>query len=165
MDYWRGKPITIGGQGFIVNYELAALRTGVVQATESHKKRKPLIIPKAMGTSFYEYAAGCFSGDSLLSMIVTLSPAPSCGWETWFSCTYGEDLNKLHCPVVPQAKRQLQRVVSSTGTVASKSAEQLARTPATGPASKFLKKRTIQARHDAAEHLLFNQLQLLLGKQ
>ena len=124
-----------------------------------------MCIPKAMGTSFYEYAAGCFSGDSLLSMIVTLSPAPSCGWETWFSCTYGEDLNKLHCPVVPQAKRQLQRVVSSTGTVASKSAEQLARTPATGPASKFLKKRAIQARHDATEHLLFNQLQLLLGKQ
>jgi hypothetical protein len=80
MDYWRGKPITIGGQGFIVNYELSALRTGVVQATERHKQRKPLIVSKAMGTSFFEYTSGCFSGSSLLSMIVTLSPAPSCGW-------------------------------------------------------------------------------------
>ena len=163
MDYWRGKPITVGGQGFIVNYELSQLRTGVVQATEQHKKRKPLVIPKAMGTSFYEYAAGCFVGSNLLSMIVTLSPAPSCGWETWFSCTYGEDLNKLRCPVVPQISRQLDRVVAVSGSVAAKSADALSTTPQTGPASKYLKKRTIQARHDAVEHMLNCELQAMLG--
>jgi len=162
MDYWRGKPITVGGQGFIVNYELSALRTGVVQATEQHKKHKPLVIPKAMGTSFYEYAAGCFSGSNLLSMIVTLSPAPSCGWETWFSCTYGEDLNKLRCPVVPQVSKQLDRVVATSGASAAKSADALSATPHIGPASKYLKKRTIQARHDATEHRLYSQLHAVM---
>merc|ERR1719498_1878863 len=112
MDYLAGAPITVGGQGFIVNCELSGLRTAIVQATEQHKKRKPLCIPKAAGTSFIEYASGCFSGTALLAMIVTLSPAPTCGWETWFSCTYGEDLNKLRAPVVPQKSKPFDKVIS-----------------------------------------------------
>merc|ERR1712050_93946 len=129
-DYWRGAEITVGGQGFIVNYELSGLRTAVVQATAQHRKRKPLVIPKSLGTSFTEYASGCFSGSALLAMIVTLSPAPSCGWETWFSCTYGEDLSKLRAPVVPQKPKPLAKVYEETVKAAAKSAADLAKTPA-----------------------------------
>jgi len=42
-------------------------------------RRKPLVIAKQIGTSFIEFASGCFSGGALLGMIVTLSPAPACG--------------------------------------------------------------------------------------
>ena len=49
-------------------------------------------------------------------MIVTLSPARSCGWETWFSCTYGQDLQKLRCPVQPQASKDLARLISAKET-------------------------------------------------
>merc|ERR1712087_973888 len=118
MDYFRGAPVTVGGQGFIVNFELSGLRTAVVQATEQHRKRKPLVIPKGLGTSFVEYASRCFSGTALLAMIVTLSPAPSCGWETWFSCTYGEDLRKLRAPVVPQRPRPIEKVLEEAADAA-----------------------------------------------
>jgi hypothetical protein len=158
MDYWRGAPITVGGQGFIVNFELSGLRTAVVQATEQHKKRKPLVNPKQIGTSFIEYASGCFSGIALLAMIVTLSPAPGCGWETWFSCTYGEDLKKLRAPVVPQRWKPLDKVIEVLEKAATKSAEDLAKTPAAGPSAKYLPKRTVQARHDAREFELFTKL-------
>ncbi len=70
------------------------LRTAVVQATEQHCKGLPLVHAKVAGTEFIEYTKGCFDGSALLSMVVTLSPARSCGWETWFSCTYGEDLQR-----------------------------------------------------------------------
>ena len=136
MAYFQGQEITVGGQGFIVNYKLSGLRSAVVLATEQHRKRrpvltprpvwparaaqaadrprlvgargslrrdlalrgasgepagrslsqlvfrhrrKPLVIAKQVGTSFIEFASGCFSGSALLGMIVTLSPAPACG--------------------------------------------------------------------------------------
>lgn len=164
MDYMAGKPITVGGQGFIVNFELFGLRSAVVAATEQHKKRKPLTIPKSVGTSFIEYACGCFSGSALLGMIVTLSSAPSCGWETWFSCTYGEDLSKLRAPVVPQQPQPIVKALAAMEAAAAKSAETLAKAPTSGPAAKYLGKRTVQARHDAREVELIKRLAAQLPK-
>jgi hypothetical protein len=113
-DAEDGNEPSIASQGMIINFELSQLRTAVVQATEQHQKGLPLINPKAAGTEFIEYTKGCFDGSSLLSMIVTLSPARSCGWETWFSCTYGEDLQKLRCPVQPQKARSLSKLIVET---------------------------------------------------
>ena len=39
--------------------------------------------------------SACFNGNAVLSMVTCMSPAPQNGWETWFACTHGEDLNKL----------------------------------------------------------------------
>ncbi|KAK3285403.1 hypothetical protein CYMTET_6992 [Cymbomonas tetramitiformis] len=164
MDYWRGAEVSVGGQGVIVNFELSALRTAVVQATAQHRKRKPLVNAKSLGTSFVEYASGCFSGSSLLAMIVTLSPAPSCGWETWFSCTYGEDLSQLRAPVRPQKPRLIQKVVAIAADTATKSAADLKKTPTSGPAAKYLQKRSVQARHDKQEADLFSSLLGMVGE-
>ena len=49
------------------------------EPARARHRRKPLTIAKQIGTSFIEFASGCFSGSALLGMIVTLSPAPSCG--------------------------------------------------------------------------------------
>jgi hypothetical protein len=46
MAYFQGHEITVGGQGFIVNYELSGLRSAVVLATEQHRKRKPMLNPR-----------------------------------------------------------------------------------------------------------------------
>lgn len=83
----RGAEPTIGDTGVLINYELSQLRTAVVQASEQHMRGAPLLNAKGATTAFVEYAKGCFDGSALLSMIVTLSPARGCGWETWFSCT------------------------------------------------------------------------------
>lgn len=158
MDYWRGKEPTVGGQGTIVNYELSALRTAVVQATEQHRMGRKMRVTKQLGTSFVEYASGCFSGSALLAMIVTLSPAPSCGWETWFSCTYGDDLRKLRAPVIPQRGLSFDKVLAAARDAAKKSADALGKTPSVGPAAKYLPRRTVQERHDAREAALFARL-------
>ena len=126
IDFEKGEEPSIAGQGMIINYELSQLRTAVVQATEQHHKGLPLVNAKAAGTEFIEcaasrttaargltngkglatrptlrtracrYAKGCFDGSALLSMIVTLSPARSCGWETWFSCTCAPPARRPH---------------------------------------------------------------------
>lgn len=158
MDYWRGVPVSVGGQGVIVNFELSGLRTAVVQAAEQHRARRKLINPKSMGTSFIEFASGCFDGSSLLAMIVTLSPAPSCGWETWFSCKYGEDLAKLRAPVQAQRARPLDKVVDEAQKAVEKSRAELEKTPATGPASKYKFKREVTARHDQNEAEMWARL-------
>eukprot|EP00392_Amoebophrya_sp_AT5.2_P009212 g9240.t1 len=186
MAYWRGAEITVGGQGFIVNYELSGLRTAVVQASEQHRKGKKLVIPKGLGTSFIEYTSGCFTGSNLLAMIVTLSPAPSCGWETWFSCSYGADLRKLRCPVKPvqpccwarapgrrktltgaggggegtSTEGVLEKFVKELQKKASAAQAELEQTTARGGAGakKYLLKRTINARHCAREAALWGRL-------
>ena len=82
-------------------------------------------------------------------------------WETWFSCTYGEDLNKLRAPVVPQRQAPIANVLAAARAAAAKSAAELAKTPSSGPAAKYLPKRTVQARHYAREVELFAQLEAM----
>ena len=158
MDYFRGKEPTVGGQGTIVNFELSALRSAVVMATSRHRQGKPVKPPSQCSTAFVDYTMGCFNGKALLSMLVTLSPAPSCGWETWFSCQYGTDLSKLHAPVSPQKPRPIQKVAREAKTAAEKCLKALNSTPVTGPAAKYRKRRIIMARHTERESALYAQL-------
>lgn len=145
-DHEDGGEPTIAGQGMVINYELSQLRTAVVQATECHQKGLPLINAKAAGTEFVEYTKGCFDCSALLSMIVTLSPARGCGWETWFSCTYGEDLQKLRCPVQPQRPKDLTKSITAAEAAVQRARDELASENALN--AKFTKRRTCQLRHD-----------------
>ncbi|CAD7930257.1 unnamed protein product [Amoebophrya sp. A25] len=154
--------IATGGQGFIVNYELFGLRDCVVQAAEAHRKKRKLAIPKAnTGTSFQEYTSACFTGSMLLTMIVNLSPALSCGWKTWFSCTYGED---LCCPVKPQSVHlDLGKLLKELIYQAEKSAHEVAKTPTSGPGNKYMARRVIKVRHDTREVELWQKLEAFVS--
>ena len=82
MAYYNGDYSNLEGcQGTVVNYDLSCLRTAIVQATDAYKKNGKFNPPKQMATSFVMYASGCLSGKNHLSVIVTMSAAPSCGWE------------------------------------------------------------------------------------
>ena len=105
------------------------------------------------------------NGRARLGMVVTLSSSPQNGWETWFSCTYGEDLSKLRAPVTPRPARNLAKAVFAAAATAAKSAAELEKTPRSGPASKYLPRRTAQARHDARELELWGQLQAMAPKE
>jgi hypothetical protein len=155
-DYDHGIEPTIAGQGMVINYELSQLRTAVVQASDQHQKGLPVIHSKAAGTEFIEYTRGCFDGSACLSMIVTLSPARSCGWETWFSCTYGEDLQKLRCPVQPRKAKDLAKLIAATEATILKLEHELAST--TSVNAKYRLRRQCQLRH---ETLVLEQLQAL----
>merc|ERR550514_1830804 len=41
----------------------------------------------------------CLVGQCWMNAVVRLSQSPQNGWETWFSCTYGEGLAKLQAPL------------------------------------------------------------------
>ena len=158
----KGEP-SLASQGMIINYELSELRTAVVQASEAHQKGLPLLNARTTGSSlamavgstdFIAYTKGCFDGSALLSMIVTLSPAKRCGWETHFSCTYGEDLTKLRCPVQPQSSKDLARLISAKQAAIAKLAAELDTTTdceKTAAESKYRTKRAAQLRHHMRE--------------
>ena len=82
------------------------------------------------------------TGYAKLAMVVCLSPAPQNGWETWFACTYGEDLNKLRCPVVLPRGAPLETLQAQTAKALRDAEDALAKTPPSGaPSSKFYPKR------------------------
>jgi len=96
---WRGEPISALEEGMLINYTLFELCREVKLATELHKQRKPYRAPRQNCTNLIPYLGRCMDGRALLAMIVCLSQAPQCGWETWFSLNYGTDLSKLCTPV------------------------------------------------------------------
>jgi len=145
----RGGEPSISDQGVLINYELSQLRTAVVQASAQHQKGLPLLNPKGRSTAFVEYAKGCFDGSALLSMIVTLSPARGCGWETWFSCTYGADLQSLRCPVVPQRARSLAKLIAASERGSQRIALELEAANSKGADNKYVARRAVLARHEA----------------
>ena len=103
MAYWKATTgrgeITAQEEGIIINYELFEFCREVKLATLLHKKRKPYNAPKQNSTQLTKYLGRCLDGRASLSMIVCLSQAPQCGWETWFSLQYGKDLASLQAPV------------------------------------------------------------------
>merc|ERR1712217_595638 len=79
--------------------ELSAIKSEIAKATEQNQKKKKYQNNCFPGTALTRYIGRCLVGQSWLSAIVCLSQSPQNGWETWFSCEYGEGLSKLQAPV------------------------------------------------------------------
>jgi hypothetical protein len=167
MSYWR-DPASVRpcAQAAIINLELAALRSAIVQATEAHAKGRKVAAPTQLGTAAVNYMTGLFDGRCQVANVVTLSQAKKCGWETWFACTYAEDVAKLGMPPDTAGATDGVRRLGRGGkkkkkkkesleewrvrAIASRdeAREALAKTPAKGhPSSKFHQRRVIDARH------------------
>ena len=63
--------------------------------------------------------------------------------------------------MVPQRQAPIANVLAAARAAAAKSAAELAKAPSSGPAAKYLPKRTVQARHYAREVELFAQLEAM----
>mmetsp|Transcript_27677 Transcript_27677/g.64523 ORF Transcript_27677/g.64523 Transcript_27677/m.64523 type:complete len:127 (-) Transcript_27677:37-417(-) len=105
---------------------------------------------KQMSTAAIEYLSGCMTGQALLSMVVCMSTATQNGWETWFSCTYGEDLAKLRAPVKPRVQKDIAKYVKATAKDAKEKEKAHANTKTTGPSAKYVLPRK-NAAFDAAQ--------------
>jgi len=88
-----------GMEGSCINFELSAIKSEIVKATEQNQKKKKYQNNCFPGTALTRYIGRCLVGQSWLTAIVCLSQSPQNGWETWFSCEYGEGLAKLQAPV------------------------------------------------------------------
>jgi len=99
----QGKKLTKaeqqGMEGSCINFELSAIKSEIVKATEQNQKKKKYQNNCFPGTALTRYIGRCLVGQSWLTAIVCLSQSPQNGWETWFSCEYGEGLAKLQAPV------------------------------------------------------------------
>jgi len=99
-----GRPIEqeVAVSAFCINYELSAIGLNVITATSANRAGNPYKCPAACATHAMRMVSGSFGGSCALAMIVTLSQAPQCGWETWFSCRYGDKLAQLRYVPIPQ---------------------------------------------------------------
>jgi len=123
-----GKPMTAeqtrGSEGFMINFELAEMRTEVIRATEQHMKGAPYSgAPEQTSTPMGKYMGAAYTGKSLLGMMVCLSQAPQHGWETWFSMQYGTDLAGLKAPVKAQKPRKIKALRKSSKKAAKEAAD------------------------------------------
>ena len=155
LTYWRDpSQVRPCAQAAIINMELAALRSSVVQAAEAHRRGRRVGAPTQLGTAAVNYMTDVFAGRCHVANIVTLSQAPKCGWETWFACTYAEDVAKLRMPDdLRSAKgKNIGKWNMQCAAMNESAKAALERTPPKGhPSSKFYMRRKVEARHWAQE--------------
>jgi len=147
MEIMRGKEST-GATGTLINYELHQLGHEVIKATEQHRKKREYVPMKQLCLPAVQFLGSCFDGSSMLCMLVCLSQASHCGWETWFSLQYGTTLSKLRCPIKPCVVKPLDLLIKKARKALEVAKQELERTPENGtPASKYYPKRKGMAVH------------------
>ena len=81
----------------VINLELTLLTTAFLRATESWKAGRQFK-PQTDWAPTLWYLTGCATGKARLAVVVGISQSPQNGWETWFSCTWGDNIAKLEAP-------------------------------------------------------------------
>jgi hypothetical protein len=110
-----GLNLSTGAQAFMINYELFGICNAAIMATEYNKRHaasgKGFKPTACLSTDAVRVLGSAFGGGAFVSAIVTLSQAPQCGWETWFSCNYGRDLAMLRALVKPNPPTAVRALV------------------------------------------------------
>jgi len=132
-----GKPLTdkqkTGAEGGLINFELSELATQVQIATEAHVAKRRYVKPKGTATTdTIQFIGRCLDGNCLLGMFVCISQAPQNGWETWFSCTYGEKLSKLKSPLKKVKTRSFDKEIVKARKAAEEAQKASDKTPQKG---------------------------------
>eukprot|EP01048_Picozoa_sp_COSAG05_P011034 COSAG05_NODE_1013_length_6190_cov_4.171236_5_plen_82_part_00 len=70
---------------------------------------------------------GCCTGQARLGVIVAISQSPQNGWETWFSCTWGEMVAKLRAPCDKQKTTRLATAIKAATKDKKAAADSLAK--------------------------------------
>ncbi len=80
-------------------------------------------------------------------MLITISQAKKCGWETWFTMKYGADPSKLRTPVFAQRAVDIEKALEKAESDLKKAVEMLGKTPKiNSPSSKYHAQRTIDVK-------------------
>lgn len=112
------EKLSLGVQGFMINYELSLVQTAILGAGECHRKGLPYKATKSLSTAGVIYMTACCDGRARLGMVVTLSPSPQHGFESWFTLKYTEALAKLKTPLVYQKAVEMDKAVEAAGKAA-----------------------------------------------
>ena len=123
------EKLSLAAQGFMINYELSFVQTEILKAGDMHRKGLEYRAQKSQSTAGSLYMTSCCDGRAKLGMIVTLSPSPQHGFESWFTLKYAEALVKLSAPLVKQASVNLSKALTDAGKEAIKRQESFAKSP------------------------------------
>ena len=107
-----GKPLGIGDQGMLINFELTGFSQEVITATEHYRKGKKYQTVKQLASPLILYLGYLINGVALMNMIICLSQAPQNGWETWFSLNYGTSLSKLAISIPTIKSKKFKSVLA-----------------------------------------------------
>merc|ERR1711871_586757 len=156
-----GKPLTkeeqMGAEGGLINFELSMFATEVQNATEAHLGKRRYVKPRgATTTDTMRFLSRSLDGYCLLAMMVCISQAPQNGWETWFSCQYGEQLARLKSPLKKMKLKSLKKELKDAEAQNKRAAKEVEKTPKTGSGAKYLPLREAAAR-SASEYLKIMQ--------
>ena len=127
----KGTPqkLSLGAQGFMINYELSFVQTEILKAGDMHRKGMPYKAQKAMATAGSIFMTAHCDSRARLGMIVTLSPSPQHGFESWFTLKYAKSLAELKAPLVKQKSVTLAKTLKDAGVAATKAQESFAKSP------------------------------------
>merc|ERR1712188_260386 len=143
----------MGAEGGLINFELSMFATEVQNATDAHLAKRRYVKPRGSATTdTMRFLGRSLDGYCLLAMMVCISQAPQNGWETWFSCKYGEQLARLKSPLKNMKLKDLNKELKDAQAKAEKTAKEVQDTPKTGSGAKWLPLRQAAAR-SAAEYL------------
>ena len=131
-----GKALSGAAQGSLINMELTLIQTAFVRATESWAKNRPFKPQMDWAPSMW-YLTGACQGQARLAVVVAISQSPQNGWETWFSCTWGENVAKLKAPCHKQKAKGIAKVIKAATKEKAAAAEALAKQGSSASAQKF----------------------------
>ena len=108
----NGKDLSVAAQGSLINMELTLITTAIKQATDQWKSGRRFK-PQTDWPPSMKYMLGCCTGRGRLGVVVGISQSPQNGWETWFSCTWGENVAKLQAPCEKQKPKNINKQVKT----------------------------------------------------
>merc|ERR1712217_417133 len=112
------------------------------------------------GFPLFKLVGRCLIGEIWMNTVICLSQSPQNGFETWFSCNWGEGVAKLQAPL-KKVKMQDAGVAKKKMIKAAAEAKKLFdSTPEKGaPSSKYWATRKANAKHTADALELFEILE------
>jgi len=156
MMAYKGEvdQIPIGAQGQLINFELGALTSEILNATQRYKQGKQYCPPKSVSSAFQRYTGAIMMGRTLLTTIVCLSPAPQNGLENLNSLRWGEGMSKLRAPNVRENAVNMETAHVAAVKLAAKTAKEFEG----APQNRFWLGRKSRAEHAALVLRLMEQL-------
>lgn len=142
-----------GMEGGVINFELFGVRSAIAEAFEANLRKKKYKM-SASHPPMMKMLGRCFLGQCWMNAIVCLSQSPQNGWETWFSCDYGEALAKLQAPLRKIKMQQVDKARKDLAASAAKAKKVFEK----DSGSKFRTFREAMAKHAADELALFDSL-------
>jgi hypothetical protein len=117
--------VSVGVQGFFINFELEKLATEILRATDMYKAGRKYNPPRGCSTAFQRYVGEVLTGHSLLNTCICISPALQSGSENLFSLKWGQNMARLKAPINAEKPIPVDAAYQAACDLADKTAKEL----------------------------------------